>query len=108
MKKTGCLAFPVLLLIVSLVYLSMYLPFWNGKEWILANSGPGIVFFAFQCICVIFAVVCLCFKKIRTSDGCLFTLISAFLLVASLLLTLFIGFFFVLELLSVPWFPAQR
>jgi len=107
-KTTGCLIFSILSLIVPLVYLSMYLPVWNGKELILANSGPGIVFFSFQCICLMFAVVCLCFEKIRNSDGCLLIFISAFLFAASLLLTLFTGFFFVLELLSVPWFPAQR
>ena len=106
---TGQWIFLILSLIVPLIYLSMYLPIWNGKELLLANSGtPGIVIFVFQCICIVFAILCLCFDKIRNGDSCLLTLASAFFFIASLALTLLTGFFFILELFGVPWFPAQR
>lgn len=110
MKTTrGHWVFPILSLVVPLLYLSMYLPIWNGKDLLLTNSGtPGIVLFIFQCISLVFAVLRLCFTKLRNEDSCFLTLVSASLFIASLVLTLFTGFFFMLELFNVPWFPAQR
>ena len=106
---TGRWIFLTLFLIVPLLYLSMYFPIWNGKALLLANSGkPGIIVFVFQCICLVFAILCLCFDKLRNGDSCLLTLMTAFFFIGSLALTLFVGYFFVLELFGVPWFPAQR
>ena len=101
--------FLIFALLVPLLYFSMYLPIWNGKELILSNSGtPGIIFFAFQSICFVFVILCLSVAKLRNGDGCLLTSIGAFLFLASLALTCFTGYFFVLELLGLPSFPAQR
>ena len=111
MKKiTGRWIFWIMSLILSLIYLSMYLPIWNGKELLLTNLGTllELYFFVFQCICIVFAILCLCFDKTRNGDSCLLTLVSAFFFITSLALTLFVGFFFILELFGVLWFPAQR
>ena len=107
--STGRWIFSILFLIIPLIYLSMYFPIWNGKELLLAHSGtPGIVLFIFQCICLLFAILHLCFAKLRNSDSCLLTLVAAFFFIASLVLTCFFGYFFLLEYLGIPWFPAQR
>ena len=99
----------VLSIIAPLLYLSMYCPIWNGKELYLAKSGTfGIILFIFQCICLVFAIVHLCFTKLRNSDSCLLTPVTMFLFIASLTLTCFYGFFFMLELFNIPWFPPQQ
>ena len=110
MKVTkGRWAFLILAVLVPLFYFSMYLPIWNGKELILANSGtPGIIFFIFQSICLVFAILCLSVAKFRSEDHCLMTGVGVFLFIASLALTCFAGYFFTLELLGLPSFPAQR
>ena len=111
MKKTtkGQWVFLILSLIVPLIYFTMYLPIWDGNHLVLANSGvPGIVFFVTQCVCLAFAILNLCFRKLRNCDSCLLTSIGIFLLVTSVFLALFTGFFFALELFGIPWFPAQR
>lgn len=101
--------FLILSLIVPFLYLSMYFPVWNGKELLLVNSGTlGIVLFVFQCVSLLFAILCLCFAKLRNSDSCLLSLFEAIFFVASLAITCFCWFFFIWELLNVPWFPAQR
>ena len=105
----GRLVFLILSIIIPFLYLSMYLPIWNGKELVLANSGKlGIVFFVFQCICLLYAILCLCFNKIRNSNSCLLSFVSFFFFITSLVITVFFGYIFILELLNVSWFPAQR
>ena len=106
---TGRWIFLILSLVVPLLYFSMYLPIWNGKELVLANSGtPGIIFFVFQCICFMFTISRLFVTKIRGEDNCLLTCVETGIFVTSLALTCFVGYFFVLELLGLPSFPAQR
>ena len=109
---TGRWIFLILSLIVPILYLSMYFPIWNGKELLLenlVNSGTlGIAIFVFQCICLLFAILCLCFAKLRNSDSCLLFLIEAIFFVVSLAITCFCWLFFVMELLNIPWFPAQQ
>ena len=101
--------FLILSVIVPLFYFSMYFPIWNGRELLLVNSGKlGIIFFVYQCTCLVFAILRLSFSKLRNTDSCLLTLLRAFFFITSLALTLFVGYFFALELLGVPWFPAQR
>lgn len=101
--------FLILSLIVPFLYLSMYFPVWNGKELLLVNSGTlGIVLFVFQCVSLLFAILCLCFAKLRNSDSCLLFLVEAIFFIASLAITGFCWFFFIMELLNVPWFPAQQ
>ena len=111
MKTTtiGRWIFLILSLIVPFLYLSMYFPVWNGKELLLVNSGTlGIVLFVFQCVSLLFAILCLCFAKLRNSDSYLLFLVEAIFFIASLAITGFCWFFFIMELLNVPWFPAQR
>ena len=109
MKVTkGRWAFLILSVIIPLLYLSMFLPVWNGKELLLTNSGAlGTALFIFQCICLAFAFLRLCWNKIRNKDGWLNVAAACFFII-SLVITLFVGYFFVLELFNVPWFPAQR
>ena len=109
MKTTkGRWAFLILSAIIPLLYLSMFLPVWSGKELLLTNAGAlGTALFVFQCICLAFALLRLCRGEIRHSDGRL-NVVAACFFILSLVITLFVGYFFVLELLNVPWFPAQR
>ena len=101
--------FLIVSLVVPLLYLSMYFPIWNGKEFLLANADIGhVILFTFQCICLVLAILQLLFPNFRNSDHRLLTLVFAFLFVCSLTLTCFVGFFFMLELFNIPWFPAQR
>lgn len=107
-SKEQCIV-AILSILAPLLYLSMYLPIWGGKELLLANSGkPGIILFVFQCICLVIAILRLCLAKVRDSDSCLLTSVLAFFMVSSLVITCFFGFFFMLELFNVPWFPAQE
>ncbi len=105
----GYWVFSILSLLVPLLYLSMYLPIWNGKGLSLANPGVlPLILFIFQCICVIFAILRLVIVNLRNSDNCLMTFVSGFFFVCSLVLTCFFGFIFMLELFNIPWFPAQQ
>lgn len=108
MKTTtiGQRFFLILSLIVPLLYLSMYLPIWNGKE--LTNTGAfSAILIIFQCICVVLAILRLSFAKFRNSDSCLLTFVFDSIVIISIILTCFFGFFFILELFHIPWFPAQ-
>ena len=99
----------ILSIIAPLLYLSMHFPIWGGKELSLANTDVlHLVLFVFQCICLLFAILCLCFTKLRNGNSCWITLVTIAFFVASVVLTCFVGSFFTLELLGVPWFPAQR
>ncbi len=71
----------LLSVIAPLLFLSMYLPIWNGKEISLANAGifPPLLF-AFQCLSLILAVLQLVFVKLRHSDSCLMNLVFGFFL----------------------------
>lgn len=110
MKTTiGRWIFLILSLIAPLLYLSMYFPIWNGKERAFANADIfSAVLIIFQCLCLLLALLRLCFVKLRNIDSCLLTCALDFVAVISITLTCFTGFFFVLELFNVPWFPAQR
>ena len=97
----------ILSLISPLLYLSMYLPIWNGKGLSLEGAFP-IILFVFQCICFILALLQLLFVNLRNTDSCLLNFNFVFCSFSSLVLTCFFGFFFILELFNIPWFPAQR
>lgn len=110
MKTTiGHWIFLILSIIFPLFYLSMYLPIWSGKELSLANAGVfPIAIFAFQCICLAAAVIQVLFVKLRNTDNCVVFLVFCFFFIASVAFTCFTGYFFIMELLNIPWFPAQR
>ena len=99
--------FLILSLISPLLWLSMYLPIWNGKELSLEGVFP-IGLFIFQCICLAFAVLQILFANFRNSNSCLLNTVFFFSSLSSLVLTCFFGFLFILELFNIPWFPAQR
>lgn len=99
--------FLILSLISPLLWLSMYLPIWNGKELSLEGMFP-IGLFVFQCICLAFAVLQILFANFRNSNSCLLNTVFFFSSLSSLVLTCFFGFLFILELFNIRWFPAQR
>lgn len=93
---TGNWVVLILSLISPLLYLSMYLPIWNGIEISLANAGvPAIILFVFQCICLALAILQLLFVNLRNTDSCLLASIFLFCSVTSLVLTCYFGFVFV-------------
>lgn len=96
--------FAILSLIAPLLYLAMYLPVWNGSELIM--SSPLTVGLAvFQLFCAAAALLRLILRsKIGRFVAALFHTLSAI----SVILTCFFGFFFVLTLLGIPWFPSQN
>lgn len=108
MKTTpGQWIYLIVSLISPLLWLSMYLPIWNGKEILLEGVFP-IGLFVFQCICLVLAVLQLLFEKCRNSNSCLLNTVFFVSSLSSLVLTCFYGFLFVLVLFDIPWFPAQR
>ena len=85
----------------------MYLPIWNGNELELEGVLVTILF-VFQCISLVLAILQLLSAKLRNSNSCLLMLVFGLFFIGSLLLTCFVGFLFILTLLNIPWFPAQR
>ena len=107
MKRISGQSIILFLSIISpLLFLSMYLPIWNGKGPEL-EGVLSISLFVFQCICLVLGILQLLFVKLRNSDSCLLTLVFGLFFISSLLLTCFYGFLFILTLLDIPWFPAQ-
>lgn len=101
--------FLILSIIVPLLYLSMYLPVWSSKEPSLVNAGIfPVILFVFQCICLALAILHLLVVRLRNSDSYLLSVVFAIFFVSSLAITCFFGYFFILELFNIPWFPAQR
>lgn len=98
----GRKAFLILAFLTPLLYLSMYLPLWNGKE--LKISGVlAAVLAGVQVLSLILAAVRLFSKKCRR-----YALVFDAVAVLSVLLTAFYGFIFLLELFHIPWFPPQN
>ena len=99
----------VLSLLPPVLYLSMYLPIWNGKQlYLTGDSLLAIAMFVLQCAALVSSLTGLAFllqdkKSPNTLSVILFLLTSI-----SLFSLCFVGFFFLLELCGVPWFPAQR
>ena len=107
MKRISGQGIILFLSIISpLLFLSMFLPIWNGKELELEGVLATILFVS-QCISLVLAILQLLFVKLRNSDSCLLTLVFGLFFISSLLLTCFYGFLFILILLDIPWFPAQ-
>ena len=110
MKKTAIGKWIILAVAICspLIYFSMYLPVWNGKEFYLTSDNLfPIIIFAVQCLAFICSVshLCLCLFKKDISRS--FSVISLSLTFLSIVSLCFVGYFFVLELLNVPWFPSQ-
>jgi len=98
--------FLLISIIAPALFLLTFLPIWNGKEIIL--SGVIVTaLFVFQCVCVILAAVRLILditsKNVSGTASVIFTGFA----VCSIILTCFYCSIFMLELLNIPWFPAQ-
>jgi len=108
MKRISGQGIILFLSIISpLLFLSMFLPIWNGKELEL-EGVVAIILFVFQCISLVLALLQVLSAKLRNSDSCLLMLVFGLFFISSLLLTCFVGLLFILELFGIPWFPAQR
>ena len=111
MKNTtiGMRIFFVISICAPLLYFLMYLPVWNGKEFYLTekNLFPTIIF-VIQCLAFIFSSMHVAFFLFRKKRSSIISGISFLLTVLSVIILCFVGYFFVLELYGVPWFPAQR
>lgn len=109
MKRISGQGIILFLSVISpLLFISMYLPIWNGKEVSFSNGALAIILFVYQCISLVLAILQVLFVKLRNSDSCLLMLVFAFFFITSLLLTCLYGFFFILTLLNIIWFPPQR
>ena len=106
MQKITKQWFLLVSIIAPLLYLLMYCPIWHGKELELSDMIT-IALFVFQCVSVIFATVHLFLhtnaKRVCGTISVIFTCVA----VLSIILTCFYCFIFMLELLNIPWFPAQ-
>lgn len=103
---TGRKIFSILAFLSPLLYLLMYCPIWNGNE-LTVSSTLTTVLFIFQCLCLVYAMVRLFLERYLKKYGGQIVFVLDFAPVFSILLTCFFGFFFVLELLGILWFPAQ-
>ena len=101
------LFFAAVPLVFPLLYILMYIPVW-GSYTLTLSGGAVIVLFIFQlvaaCLAALRIVLLLCHRSLTAISANIFDIIA----VLSILLTCFYGFVFTLELLGVPWFPAQR
>ena len=92
-----------------LLCLSMYLPIWNGKELHLTGDNLWtIILFVLHCLALISSIAELTFWLFKKEYSCALSAIWFLLTLMSFLCLCFVGFFFVLELLNIPWFPAQQ
>lgn len=106
MKKITAQWFLLVSIIAPLLYLLMYFPIWNGKELLLSDTITTALF-VFQCVSAILATVHL-FLHITTKRVCgTISVIFTCVAVLSIILTCFYCSIFMLELLNIPWFPAQ-
>ena len=103
---SGELAYMILSVAAPAFYILLYLPIWQGKQLTFATTV--IVLFAFQCFCAVLALsrifLLLCDKSLPFA----FEALCFVLFLISVLLTLFVGLIFTLELFNIPWFPAQN
>ena len=103
---TGQRIFLLVSIIAPLLFLLMYFPIWNGKEILLSDTITTALF-VFQCVSAILATGHLFLhstaKKVCVTVSVILNCVAIF----SIILTCFFGFFFMLELLNIPWFPAQ-
>ena len=107
MTMTGRKGFSILAFLSPILYLLMYCPIWNGKELVLSDTLTTVLF-VFQCVCLVYVVVRLFLEIILKRRGGQLAFLFDVAPVISIMITCFCGFVFVLELLGVPWFPAQR
>lgn len=105
----GMRIFFIISICVPLLYFLMYLPIWNGKEFYLTerNLFPTVIF-VIQCLAFVFSSMHFAFYLFRKKCSNVISAISFLLTVFSAVILCFVGYFFVMELFGVPWFPAQR
>lgn len=106
MTMTGRKGFSILAFLSPILYLLMYCPIWNGKELVLSDTLTTALF-VFQCVCLVYVVARLFLEIVLKRRGGKLAFVFDLAPVFSIILTCFYGFIFVLELLGVPWFPAQ-
>jgi len=109
MKKPtkGEWVYLILSLCSPLLYFVMCLP-WNGEVYFIGDDPLSIVVFVLQCLVLIAAVTQMILRLMKKENSCLLCGASCLLTVLSFSILCFFGFFFLLELLGIPWFPAQR
>ena len=100
------LFFAAVSLVFPLLYILMYIPVW-GSNTLTLTSGAVIVLLVFQLVAAFLAVLRILFLLCHRSLSGIAEIIFNIIAVLSVLLTCFVGFFFTLELLGIPWFPAQ-
>ena len=99
--------FPALSVIAPLLYLSMYLPIWNGNE-LRADGVLVNILILFQCISFLLASVRIGLSIFKKQRPQMFGCASDIVAVLSILLLCFYGTLFMLLLFGIEWFPAQR
>ena len=99
--------FAAIAIIFPLLYFMMYVPIW-GSNTLTLTSITVIILFIFQLVAACMAVLRIVFLLCQRSLSGVVEIIFNIIAVLSVLLTCFAGFVFTLELLGVPWFPAQR
>ena len=108
MKKTtkGEWVYLILSVCSPLLFFVMCLP-WDGEVNLINANVFSITIFAIQCLALITSVTQLIFHLMQKTCSCMFCAVSCLLTVLSFALVSFVGFFFLLEMLGIPWFPAQ-
>lgn len=96
----------ILSLCPPLLYFAMCLP-WTGEVYLIVDDPLSIIILVMQCLALITSVTQLILRLRNRECSCLLSVISCLLTVLSFAFVCFAGFFFVLELLNIPWFPAQ-
>lgn len=97
----------ILSVCAPLLYFALCLP-WNGEVYLIGDDPFSIAIFVLQCLALITSVTQLILRLMKKEYSCMLCVASCLLTVLSFSFLCFFGFFFLLELFNVPWFPAQR
>ena len=90
-----------------LLYFVMCLP-WNGEVYLIDPNVFSIAILVIQSLALITSVTQLTVRLLKKEYSCMLCVISCLLTVLSFAFVCFVGYFYMLERLGVPWFPAQR
>ena len=105
MKRFFRYLYSCIRILIPLMYLIMYLPIWNGKHLILDLNPIITSLFLFQCTALFHAIVMMIFAVKNEKPSTETFIISIIMTTISAVFLLFVGYFFCLNLLGLPFMP---
>ena len=103
-KNKSNLTFPIISILIPLIYFSMYLPIWDSKELHLSSNIVVITFFVLQCSALLAALLRLTFE-IYNKEYSILLIVPT---IISILILCFVGYVFILNLYEIPIMPQPK